>query len=114
LGAKGVGWSSIAIQAGLETMPLQYKLPGYLGNAALFFLSVVILAKESVITGLLLGMLSLLNLYLVYKLETFSRDEGLLEHELQMTKMREELAIAQKRLRELEGEATGSSPAPNA
>ena len=53
-------------------------------------------------TGLCLGLLSALNLYLVYKLDTFSKYEGQLAHELQMTKMREELALAQRRLRELE------------
>ena len=95
-------------------MPLQYKIPGYVGNALLLFLSVVILAKESVPTGLFLGLLSMLNLYIVYKLDLFSRYEGQLAHELQMTKMREELALAQNRLRELEGKAAGSPSAPSA
>ena len=95
-------------------MPLQYKIPGYVGNALLLFLSVVILAKESVATGLFLGLLSMLNLYVVYKLDVFSRYEGQLAHELQMTKMREELALAHNRLRELEGQATGSPSAPSA
>jgi hypothetical protein len=95
-------------------MPLQYKLPGYLGNALLFLLSLVILARESAVTGVLLGMLSLLNLYLVYKLDTFSRDEGELAHELQLTKMREELAIAHQRLRELDGGDPGPKSVPKA
>jgi hypothetical protein len=94
-------------------MPLQYKIPGYLGNGLLLILGVVILAGESVPTGLFLGLLSLLNLYLVYKLDSFSRSEVQLAHELQMTKMREELALAQKRLRELEGGPSGSTPAPS-
>jgi hypothetical protein len=92
-------------------MPLQYKLPGYLGNALLLILSVVIVFGESLATGLFLGMLSLLNLYLVYKLDTFSRPEGILAHELEVTKMREELALAHKRLGELENPASGAPPA---
>ena len=93
---------------------MQYKIPGYVGNALLLFLSVVILAQGSVPTGLFLGLMSMLNLYIVYKLDLFSRYEGQLAHELQMTKMREELALAHNRLRELEGKATGSPSAPSA
>lgn len=95
-------------------MPLQYKIPGYVGNALLLLLSVVILAQDSVPTGVFLGLLSMLNLYLVYKLDRFSRTEGQLAHELQLIKMREELALAQNRLRELEGAASGSPSAPSA
>ena len=85
-------------------MPLQYKLPGYIGNSLLLIISVVMLFQNNVVVGLLMGALSLLNLFLIFKLDKYSRDEGILAHELQMVKMREELAIAQKRLRELDGE----------
>jgi hypothetical protein len=90
-------------------MPLQYKLPGYIGNSLLLVVSVVMLFQNNVVVGLLMGALSLLNLFLIFKLDTYSRDEGILAHELQMVKMREELAIAQKRLRELDGEVAESS-----
>ena len=90
-------------------MPLQYKLPGYIGNSLLLIISVVMLFQNNVVVGLLMGALSLLNLFLIFKLDTYSRDEGILAHELQMVKMREELAIAQKRLRELDGEVAESS-----
>jgi hypothetical protein len=85
------------------SMPLLFKIPGYLGNAAVLLLSLAILATESVATGFCLGALSALNLYLVYKLDTSSNYEGQLAHELQITKMREELALARRRLSELEG-----------
>ena len=90
-------------------MPLQYKLPGYIGNCLLLIISVVMMFDKNVVAGLLMGALSLLNLFLIFKLDTFSRDEGILAHELQMAKMREELAVAQKRIRELDGEAATPS-----
>jgi len=67
------------------------------------------LFQNNVVVGLLMGALSVLNLFLIFKLDTYSRDEGILAHELQMAKMHEELAIAQKRLRELDGEVAESS-----
>ena len=87
-------------------MPLQYKLPGYIGNAVLLLLGLMILFGQSLGIGVALAGLALLNLYLVYKLDRFSREEVWLAHELEMAKMREELLIAQKRIGELEGGAT--------
>jgi hypothetical protein len=86
-------------------MPLQYKLPGYIGNALLLLLSLAMLFGDNLVVGLLLGALAALNIYLVHKLDRFSREEVWLAHELEMTKMREELLEAQKRIGELEGEA---------
>jgi hypothetical protein len=83
-------------------MPLQYKLPGYAGNALLLLISIIICAQGSILIGLLLGALAILNLYLVYKLDTFSRPEGILVHQLEMTKVREELLAAQRRVSDLE------------
>jgi hypothetical protein len=40
--------------------------------------------------------------FLIFKLDQFSRPEASLAHELQMTKMREELLAAQKRVADLE------------
>jgi len=84
-------------------MPLQYKVPGYIGNALLLLLAVVVLFSQSVGTGVLLGGLAALNLFLVYKLDRFSSEEVWLAHQLEMAKMREELLVAQKRIEELEG-----------
>jgi hypothetical protein len=84
-------------------MPLQYKLPGYIGNAILLLLAVIILFGQSAGIGFALGGLALLNLYLVYKLDRFSREEVWLAHELEMAKMKEQLLLAQKRIGELEG-----------
>jgi hypothetical protein len=83
-------------------MPLRYKIPGYGGNALLLGLGLIIMFGNNVVVGLLLGALAVLNLFLVYKLDRFSREEVWLAHELEMTKMREQLLVAQTRIGELE------------
>ena len=86
-------------------MPIRFKVPAYVGNALLLLLGFVIVAKgnvDNLVIGTILGALAALNLFLVYKLDRFSRDEVWLAHELKATKMREELVAAQKRLEELE------------
>ena len=93
-------------------MPLQYKWPGYFGNALLLGLSVLTLASDNVVIGLLLGALAALNLFLVYKLDRFSRQEVWLAHELAMTRTREQLLAAQKRVAELEAGAAASDGGP--
>jgi hypothetical protein len=93
-------------------MPLQYKWPGYFGNALLLGLSVIILASDNAIVGLLLGALAVLNLFLVYKLDQFSRQEAWLAHELEMTRMREQLLVAQRRVAELEASAAAADGRP--
>jgi hypothetical protein len=90
-------------------MPLQFKAPGYLGNALLLLLSLVIVFSDSVVIGVLLGALALLNLYLVYKLDRFSSDSGWLAHELEVARTREQLLEAQKRIAELEAGAASHS-----
>jgi hypothetical protein len=86
-------------------MPLQYKLPGYLGNALLLLLAVILLFSGNFGVAALLGGLAILNLYLVYKLDSFSREEVWLAHELEVAKIREELLVAQKKIGELEAGA---------
>jgi len=56
-------------------MPLQYKLPGHIGNAGLLLLGMLVLLSQSVVTRVLLGGLAALNLFLIYKLDRFSREE---------------------------------------
>jgi hypothetical protein len=92
-------------------MPLRYKVPAYVGNALLLLLGFVMVASgnaDNLLTGAVLGALAALNLFLVYKLDRFSREEVWLAHELEMTKMREELLATRKRLGELE--AGSSAP----
>ena len=86
-------------------MPLQYKLPGYVGNALLLLLAVIIMFGDSAVIGLFLGALAALNLFLIYKLDQFSRPDAWLAHELEMAKTREALLEAQKRIAELEAAA---------
>ena len=97
-------------------MPLRYKIPGYVGNSLLLLISVIILASRMVAVGGLLGALAALNLYLVYKLDVFSREEVWLAHELEMAKMREELLLERRRVSELEGRDVdqGSPPSTGA
>jgi len=94
-------------------MPLQYKLPGYLGNALLLLLSLIVLFSNNAVVGLLLGGLSVLNLYLVYKLDQFSHEEVWLAHELEMAKMKAELLTAQKRIEELQAQGKEAVPSPS-
>ena len=86
-------------------MPLQYKLPGYVGNALLLLLAVVIMFGDNAAIGLFLGALAALNLFLIYKLDQFSRPGAWLAHELEMAKTREGLLEAQRRIAELEAAA---------
>ena len=106
--------SEFPSRKGVKGCLCNIKFPGMSETPCYCFLASSLSPKQSVPTGLFLGLLSMLNLYIVYKLDLFSRYEGQLAHELQMTKMREELALAQNRLRELEGKATGSPSAPSA
>ena len=92
-------------------MPLPYKLAGYLGNAALFALCLVMLFTNGVVVGLLLGALSAFNIFIVYKLDQFSRPEAWLAHQLEMSLLREELLASQKRLADVQGgAATDAKP----
>ena len=86
-------------------MPLQFKLPGYLGNALLLLLGLIIVASDNLVVGVLLTALAALNLFLIYKLDQFSRPEAWLAHELEIARMREELLAARKRIGELEAAA---------
>ena len=94
-------------------MPLQFKLPGYIGNGLLLLLGVVMAFTGNAAIGLLFGALAALNLFLIFKLDQFSRPEAWLAHELEMTKLREALLAAQKRVADLEttAPALGQSPA---
>jgi len=89
----------------VASMPLRFKVPGYIGNALLLLLSAHMATKFAVI-GLVLAALAALNLFLIFKLDQFSRPEALLAHELEMAKMREQLLASQKRIAELELAAT--------
>jgi len=86
-------------------MPLQYKVPGYVGNALLLLLAVMIMFGDNAVIGLFLGALAALNLFLIYKLDQFSRPDAWLAHELEMAKTREALLEAQKRIAEMEAAA---------
>jgi hypothetical protein len=87
-------------------MPLQYRVPGYLGNALLLSLGLFMVGDGNIAIGITLAALSALNLFLVYKLDWFSREEGLLAHQLEIAKMREALLVAKKRIEELETESS--------
>jgi hypothetical protein len=86
-------------------MPLLYKVPAYVGNSLLLLLGFLIIADHLTI-GAILVALAALNLFLVYKFDRFSQEEVWLAHELEVTKMREELLTTRKRLEELEGRSS--------
>jgi len=78
-------------------MPLYYKWPAYVGNVLLLLSGLIIVAKNSTLGGGLVVGLAALNLYLVWKLDVFSREEVWLETEIRKAKMREELQAMQER-----------------
>jgi hypothetical protein len=86
-------------------MPLKYKLPGYLGNALLVVLGLIVAVQGSLLTGIMLSALGILNVYLVYKLDSYSQPEAALAHELELTKLKQELIIAQKQVNDLQTSA---------
>ena len=93
-------------------MPLRFKIPGYAGNALLLLLSIVMIAHGDFAVGAVLGALAILNLYLVYKLDQFSREEIWLEHELHMAKLKEELIAERQRVNDLEARFGPASHSP--
>ena len=78
-------------------MPLYYKWPAYVGNVLLLLSGLIIASKNSLWGGAAVGGLAALNLYLVWKLDVFSREEVWLEGEVRKAKMREELQAMQAR-----------------
>lgn len=93
-------------------MPLYYKWPAYVGNALLLVCGLIIVAKNSLTGGALVVALAALNLYLVWKLDVFSREEVWLEAELRKAKMRDELQAMQERAERHAREALGQPQLP--
>ena len=81
-------------------MPSYYRLPGYSGNVllALFGLAVLFQPPPGFFVGLFMIALAGLNLYLIWKLDTYSREESWLALDLVKAKLRQEI-------NEVEGEA---------
>jgi hypothetical protein len=61
----------------LGQMPLYYKWPAYIGNALLLICGLIIASVNSLLGGAAVCGLAALNLYLVWKLDVFSREEVL-------------------------------------
>ncbi len=91
-------------------MPLIYKIPAYAGNLLMLLLSVVMLFDTHPGVGLVIGALTALNLFLVYKLDAFSRPEAWLAHQLEMTKLQEALLESQKHVEILKAGAKADPP----
>lgn len=89
-------------------MPLRYKVPGYVGNALLLLLSLVMIGQRSVTVGILFAALSALNLYLIHKLDWFSRDW--LKHATDIERLDGELEQARRRISDLESRSAPSAP----
>lgn len=96
-------------------VPIKYKYPAYLGNSFLLLFGLLGLEHGYGLFGIILIGLAVLNLFLVYKLDTFSREEVWLRHQLELTKMREELLTAQRHIEDLEVTLAtrGAGPDPN-
>lgn len=89
-------------------MPGYYKWPAYIGNALLALCGLIIVFASSFWGGVAVIALAALNLYLVWKLDSFSREEAWLALEIKKAKMREELLELEHKLAEEEG----STPPP--
>ncbi len=92
-------------------MPAYYKWPAYIGNALLLLSGLIILVKDSPWGGAFVIGLAILNLYLIWKLDNFSREEVWLALEIKKTKMREELLEMQRKLAE-EAKDDGAAKPP--
>jgi hypothetical protein len=86
-------------------MPLIYKLPAYGGNALLLLVGLIVISDNPIFAVMVVA-LAALNLFLIYKLDRLSQEEGWLAHELEVIKMREQYLITRKKLEELEGKSS--------
>jgi hypothetical protein len=75
-------------------MPLYFKIPAYLGNALLLVVGVILIFQGTFGIGVAIAALAGLNLYLVRKLDVFSREEVWLAAELVKERLRDELQKA--------------------
>ena len=86
------------IQPRQPVMPLYFKLPAYVGNSLLLGAGIILIFQRMSGMGFALAALACLNLYLVRKLDVFSREEVWLASELVKERLREELANVRKKL----------------
>jgi hypothetical protein len=96
-------------------MPLYYKWPAHIGNALLLLCGLIIAAKNSALGGGIVVALAGLNLYLVWKLDVFSRAEVWMALEIERAKMQEELLALKEKIAEHEKALSSSQglPAPD-
>jgi hypothetical protein len=74
-------------------MPFIFKLLGYGGNGLLFFLGLIVLfTQENFWPGLFMAGLGGLNLYLIRKIDLYSREEAWLETELRKRELSRQIA----------------------
>ena len=78
-------------------MPLYFKIPAYLGNSLLLLVGVVLIFQGTFGIGVGISALACLNLYLVRKLDVFSREEVWLAAELVKERLRDELQKARNK-----------------
>ena len=91
-------------------MPWIYKVPGYTGNFLMLIISAAMFFDSHMVLGVMIAALSCLNLYLIYKLDLFSRPEAWLTHQLEITKLREALLESQRHVEQLETPAKANVP----
>ena len=93
----GVNARPVAWLAGEKVMPLYFKIPAYLGNSLLLLVGVVLIFQGTFGIGVGIAALACLNLYLVRKLDVFSREEVWLAAELVKERLRDELQKARNK-----------------
>ena len=75
----------------VTVLPLYFKIPAYVGNSLLLGAGIILIFQQMIGMGVGLAALACLNLYLVRKLDVFSREEVWLASELVKERLREEL-----------------------
>jgi hypothetical protein len=65
----------------VTVMPLYFKIPAYVGNSLLLGAGIILIFQQMFGMGVGLAALACFNLYLVRKLDVFSREEVWLESE---------------------------------
>jgi hypothetical protein len=87
-------------------MPLIYRIFGYGGNAVLLLIGLAGLFSEGAWLGVFMVALAGLNLYLIRKIDLYSREEAWLEGELHKRELRRQIAEFDRE----SGGGTGSEP----
>jgi hypothetical protein len=94
-------------------MPLIFKLLGYGGNGVLFLFGLLALTEaKSFWPGVFMAVLGGVNLYVIRKIDLYSREEAWLESELHKRELRQKIAEFDRQAAGEGNEAGGAAEEP--